>query len=125
MKLPRWTVALMLASSVLGVLGAGAWSWATWPERTARVFVDFMAAGRLDEVENITGPHPDRAGHLVPHNLRGWTQSNLERESRSLFDVIVGRQRFRMPGMKLPRLVLLVMVASMAFVIAITAVLPE
>ena len=47
-------------------------------------------------VENMTGPHPDRAGHLIPRYQRTWTQSNLERESRTLFDVIVGRQRFRM-----------------------------
>jgi hypothetical protein len=44
MRLPRWLVVSLLSASVLTVLGAGAWWWVTWPERTANKFC--MELGR-------------------------------------------------------------------------------
>src|SRR5437867_2995398 len=49
MKLPRWLVIAMLTSSALAVLAAAGWWWVTWPERTAREFVELLKAHRADE----------------------------------------------------------------------------
>jgi hypothetical protein len=40
MTLPRWLVVSLLIVSLLAVFGAGAWWWVTWPERTARAFIE-------------------------------------------------------------------------------------
>ena len=53
MKLPRWLVIAMLTTSVLAVLAAAGWWWVTWPERTAREFVDLMAKGRYEEAREM------------------------------------------------------------------------
>ncbi len=50
MKLPRWLVVVMLSSSVLAPLGAAAWWWVTWPDRTAREFVELLVAGTTTSV---------------------------------------------------------------------------
>jgi hypothetical protein len=43
MKLPKWLIVILLSTSTLAALGAGVWWWVTWPERTARKFVELMA----------------------------------------------------------------------------------
>ena len=53
MKLPRWLVIGMLTSSVLAVLAAAGWCWVTWPERTAREFVDLMDQKNFDEIREL------------------------------------------------------------------------
>jgi len=40
MKLPRWLVIAMLTTSVLLPIAAAGWWWVTWPERTAREFIE-------------------------------------------------------------------------------------
>ena len=44
MKLSRWLVIGMLATSTLCVLVATAFWWVTWPERTARSFLNYAAS---------------------------------------------------------------------------------
>jgi hypothetical protein len=40
----------LLTASLVTVVGAGAWWWVTWPERTARSFVQLLHDGRWQEV---------------------------------------------------------------------------
>jgi hypothetical protein len=40
MKMPRWLVVSLLSISVLSALGAAGYWWVTWPERTAREYVE-------------------------------------------------------------------------------------
>ena len=88
----------LLALSTFAVLGAGAWWWVTWPERTAREFLHLLVAGRLEEVKGMiseTGetndpfewPHHDYS-HV------DWKLSKLEPLRRSIGAVFQGRQRF-------------------------------
>jgi hypothetical protein len=53
MKLPRWLVIMMMLVSVLSVLGAAAWLWITWPERTAREFVSLTARGEFEQLRTL------------------------------------------------------------------------
>jgi hypothetical protein len=58
MKFPRWLVVSLLSASVLAVLGAGAWWWVAWPERTATLFVAFLASDQLGSAELHIEPPP-------------------------------------------------------------------
>jgi hypothetical protein len=61
MKLPRWLVVTLLASSALGVLGAAAWWWVAWPERTARELITLLDEGRFLETNRmLTDAHWER-----------------------------------------------------------------
>ena len=115
MKLPRWLVIGMWTTSVLAVLVAAGWWWVTWPERTAREFVRaWNSEADFDEVDTYlsmelrrffenTPPSKlrdvaakkfglsDQMNKLVsrpqPPDLKPW--------SRSLFDLLRGRQLFQ------------------------------
>ncbi len=80
MKLPRWLMITMLTSSVLAVLGAAGWWWVTWPERTAREFVELLRDGRESEEE-----------WLAPHRSLRWERDGL----RGPMDLLCARLRFR------------------------------
>ena len=43
----------MLTTNVLAVLAAAGWWWVTWPERTAREFVELFAANRVDDRDRL------------------------------------------------------------------------
>jgi hypothetical protein len=53
MKLPRWLVVSLLSASTIAVLGACAWWWVTWPDRTLQKFVAFMQIQDFDEVNAL------------------------------------------------------------------------
>jgi hypothetical protein len=42
MKLPRWLLWSLLSISVVAALAAAGWWWVTWPERTAREFIELL-----------------------------------------------------------------------------------
>jgi hypothetical protein len=44
---------------LLPVLFAAGWWWATWPERTARRFVEFLAAGDIEAAKRMTNSAAD------------------------------------------------------------------
>ena len=46
-KLPRWLLVSLLIASILGVLGAVAWWWVTWPDRTAGRFLAEQVGGTV------------------------------------------------------------------------------
>ena len=73
MKLPRWLVILMLTTSLLAVLAAAGWWWVTWPERTAREFIE-----RFGNTAYVVQP-----------------------ESRSPSDIILARSRFKINAARL------------------------
>jgi hypothetical protein len=99
MKLPRWLVVSLLSISVLALVGAGAWWWVTWPERTAEKFIAWM--GRERDLEELLRMNwiDSRAQETLliaayeePPSV--WTQSNLERRPRSLNDMLLGCREF-------------------------------
>jgi hypothetical protein len=98
MKFPRWLVVTLLTVSVLAVFSAGAWWWVTWPERTAIRFTALMADEKFDEAEKMLGEPPDEIWWpVVPWPEDGWHQWSHgppNPVSRSLSDVIRGRQNF-------------------------------
>jgi hypothetical protein len=91
----------MLTASVLAVLGAGAWWWVTWPERTAGHFIALVNAEDLDVARRLLTKETLRLEHTLrplarEENHRGeaWI---LEPLPRSLWDIVIGRQEFRKP----------------------------
>ena len=53
MKLPRWLLIGLWTSIVLSVLAAAGWWWVTWPQRTAREFVELVQAGNIIEAREM------------------------------------------------------------------------
>jgi hypothetical protein len=102
MKLPRWLGIGIVASSVLVVLAAAGWWWVTWPERTAREFVDLMAAEKSHDIWRMCAPHPaDGLKDVIVirgDGAAGWIQRGLQALPRSFADVLSGWQRFRLDG---------------------------
>ena len=104
MKLPRWLVILMLSASVLSVLVAAGWWWVTWPERTAREFVELIRDERVEDALAMIQPSPGRDEMTNAMNFDfeshlDWRSKHrtarLETaESRSPTDFALGRQRF-------------------------------
>jgi hypothetical protein len=99
MRLPRWiVVSLLIASvvSVIAVIGYGGWWWFTWPERTAREFVELIATKRFDEANRIT-TFAFESKEFPPIKLQRhdwWKDPKLDCQSRTLRDVLVGSQEF-------------------------------
>ena len=98
MKLPRSLMVGMLASSVLAVLAAAGWFgwwWVTWPERTAREFVEFLRTGKADEARAMMGD--DLKVRPVKRPLvpvpRNW--SDVQPEATSPRDLLFCTRRFR------------------------------
>ena len=61
MKLPRWLVVTLLSASALALLGAGAWWWVTWPERTLALFKSLLKDGKFHEANAmLNGPPRER-----------------------------------------------------------------
>ena len=54
MKLPRWLMIGMLATSVLVVLVAAAAWWVAWPERTAREFMRKLAEQNIKQGDELS-----------------------------------------------------------------------
>src|SRR2546422_746867 len=96
MKLPRWLVIGLLASSVLAVLAAAGWWWVTWPERTAQALLDLLVAGRLDDAKRMIIDDPNDPIDWPPldYDQVDWKLSKLEPLSRTFARQLQGRQRF-------------------------------
>jgi hypothetical protein len=109
MKLPQWLVVSLLSASVLAVLGAGVWWWVTWPERTARHFIELI------NTEDLAGARRKLTSESTPltHSIRPlaadeahrgepWT---IEPMPRSLWNTLIGRQEFKKPRRSRPRII--------------------
>lgn len=112
MKMPRWLVVSLLSVSVLAVLGYGTWWWVTWPERTARKFVELVNCEDFDSANsmlayprNTQGPHlvkdgdllgVDEVGFHTATNRKGFVQAFHDKKvrSRSFRDMLEGRLNF-------------------------------
>jgi hypothetical protein len=91
MKLPRWLVATLIASSVLLVLGTAAWIWVTWPARTGRVFVEAMRAG---DVAAVLAIEPEFQAEARDDHTK-YDSHKITWQASALADVLVGRRQFR------------------------------
>src|SRR5262245_58623028 len=98
MRPPRWLLVTLLTASVLAVLGAGAWWWATWPERTAKEFVDAVNVEELERAESVLTQESIpldltlRPCAADDHRGEKWTIDALP---RSPWDILIGRQEFK------------------------------
>ena len=94
MKLPRWLVIGLWTSSVLAVLAAAGWWWVTWPERTAREFIEHGAAGRWYQVGSMSGWSSEFIDQrVVPYadtDPRKWSLAAFKPEPRTLKDILQG-----------------------------------
>jgi hypothetical protein len=99
MKLPRWLVISMLSSSVLAVLAAAGWWWVTWPERTAREFVDLLGSGRRDNARRMFHDGTEctrrRNWFFESYVPIDWSSVALRPESRTWNDRLSARQVFQ------------------------------
>lgn len=98
MKLPRWLVVCMLSISALSVLGAAGWWWVTWPERTARRFVDSIVAQRVDAANKMMRPEAAvrTSDSYAVRFDDDWKDAKLERtNSLSWRNLILSRQDFK------------------------------
>jgi hypothetical protein len=112
MKLPRWLMIAMLASSVLGALAAAGWWWVTWPERTIRSFVEFVSNGDDRRAAELLSPDLAESMKLetkwlvlaeefrgkdrgLPSTFAEVTQSDIELRTRTWLDVVEGRLECR------------------------------
>ncbi len=94
MKPPRWLVTGMLATSTLAVLvAAGCW-WVTWPERTAREFVELLNCGKVEEATRMSPRVPELMGSAALYYTEH-TGRSLHIDSRSWADYASGRLPFR------------------------------
>ena len=123
MKIPRWLLLTLITLSVLGVVLPAGWWWFTWPARTIRDFTALLEEGRFDDADQFL-KRPARLGVLridgqdkesvvfdadsskamtrfsAPPSwpsemFRTWcTLDNLQTDSRSFSDWILGRQEF-------------------------------
>ena len=114
MKLPRWLVVSVLVASLAMVLVTAASWWVTWPERTARMFVDRAGVGDVRAAAALFR-RPDRAPlqpegafwimpadeTTVPYailpNPPMWTLKDMEPVPRSWAEVLSCEQRFDLP----------------------------
>jgi hypothetical protein len=100
MKFPRWLLVSLLSASVLAVLGAGAWWWVTWPERTAREFLERLGDGGFVELERLFGWTPDqfhqdaRTRNMLSAAVRSVPFEEYEPVARTPGDYLLARQRF-------------------------------
>jgi hypothetical protein len=105
MKLPRWLVVTLLSASLLAVLGAGAWWWVTWPERTALRFVTCVSMRQIKNVNGLLLIESDRVRrdidvaaslHRFSHgeDYRSFMADARQKGRRTLVDWILSRQRF-------------------------------
>jgi len=65
MKLPRWLLIAMLATSTLGVLVAAAFWWVTWPERTAGSFTALLKDAEVDKINAMIRKHDENMKDYV------------------------------------------------------------
>jgi hypothetical protein len=97
MKPPRSLAIGTLSISALFVLIFTLWWWVTWPERMAQAFVQLMRQGHFHEARQMTTQPAQTSISLILVNdgLRpSYSATSLEAESRSLADLVCGRQRF-------------------------------
>src|SRR5262245_30192974 len=96
--MPRWLVLSMLSLSALALLGYAGWWWITWPERTAREFLDLLVEGRLEEARRMIVEAGDSEDLFEwpdhDYNQVDWNLSKLEPLARGMTDVLHGHQRF-------------------------------
>jgi hypothetical protein len=86
------------------VLGAAVWWWISWPERTARDFVDLFATGHFDDAAELLSPKPQGSFFVIVDVRAGqerplWMNSSLHAKPRTFLDVVHARQDFEMRGM--------------------------
>ena len=93
MKLPRWLLIGLWTAIVLGVLAAAGWWWVTWPERTAREFVELVADGKLEVARRRLYLEPDTIVSQV-HTISAWENTKMEGLPRSAGDMLRRRQKF-------------------------------
>ena len=88
---------LMLTSSVLAVLAAAGWWWVTWPERTAREFIDIVAVQNDVEASKMVRSD-DHQWQFILWDLSPvfWENARLKRRSLSIRDLFMGRAEFKM-----------------------------
>ena len=102
MKLPRWLLIGLWTSIVLAVLASAGWWWVTWPERTAREYVDLLYEHRIADANRMLVPKGRLNGGFVllprsENSDSSWKQSDLEEEhSQGWGDLLRARKRFRM-----------------------------
>jgi hypothetical protein len=86
----------MITTELLAVLSIAAWWWVTWPERTARRFVEFMAANRFDDATALVKERT--LVFLRSEKMRpSWNQTNLDMGTRNSLELMSGQQRFSLP----------------------------
>jgi hypothetical protein len=101
MKLPRWAVVSMLMACPLAILGVGVRWWITWPERTARNFIEAINSEDLTGARNVltaqTFSLEMTLRPLAPDETHRGEPWSIEPMPRSLGDILTGRQEFSKP----------------------------
>ena len=97
MKLPRWLKIGMWTTSVLAVLAAAGCWWVTWPERTAREFVERLVADK-DEQSWEAMLQDRRIEGIISRIPRPGGWSNVKPQPRTPLEVCVGQHRFKISG---------------------------
>jgi len=84
----------MLTASALAMLGAAAWWWVTWPERTANEFARRLAE-RDEFWKQMLRPR-DRADHVIQliERFGSCSPTEVHFQSCSLLDFVRGKRRF-------------------------------
>jgi hypothetical protein len=88
----------LLSASLITVLGAGAWWWVTWPQRTAREFVHRLGSSDNEPLLKMLRPTKDVWRLRLMKQVRPKSYSQLKPQPRSFRDFCIGRQEFRTAG---------------------------
>ncbi len=111
MKLPRWLMVTLCAVCVCLVVML-AWSWWTLPDRTMRNFVVLIREGKFEQAREVVSFPANwsiQSGgeiHILDKNVYSkelrvshwkccFQPQQIQPQSRTLLDVILGQQRFR------------------------------
>src|SRR5262245_30600333 len=100
---PRWLVIGMLTSSVLAVFAAAGCWWVSWPERTAREFLERLSHVTAQEPSTqkaepwMEGPlrstsEYEQARRFLHYLAQLRSEANLDPQPRSVMDFIHARQ---------------------------------
>ncbi len=100
MKLPRWLVIAMLTTSVLSVLAAAGCWWVTWPERTAREFVELIATEKFEAAQAMMGQEEivwtaERGCSVPVRSSSKW--GDVEAKPRSLMNLLACTGQYGIP----------------------------
>jgi hypothetical protein len=95
MRISRWMLILIQATSGLAVLAVGGWWWVTWPDRTANEFLELVAQGKTGVALSMTTLDHRDVRWFFDDSVFTWGRP-IQTYPRTLSDAVLARRRFNL-----------------------------